>query len=569
MNKSKIVMSLFVIGTMTMASCTSALAYTKEETVYTKLNPDGEETITVVSEHLKNDDNEQIMKDLTSLSHVMNMNGDEKFTQKGEKINWESQGNDIYYQGKTEKQLPITTKITYKLNGKKATVDEMLGKKGKVEIQIQYTNHEKRNVNGESMYVPFVVTTGTTLPTDTNRKVEVTNGKVSSNGSHHMIIALATPGLSENFHNKELEDLNKTIIKYETTHFELNSIMIVATPSLLSESDMEVFDKMDKGYSLIDQLSSSYSKLKAGGKDLSQNMNKFSSKYNQFDKGVEVLDSKSKILLEGAKKIDTGIEQLDDGLSQLNGGLNKLENNSDQLRKGTSQLSQQILTTVNKQLKEAGLPLSITKDNYIQKLSNQITSLNQQKETYQNQLNQLNSLPEDQKKLYAQQIEQLNIAIATIDTAIPQLKGAKTTLDNIFAFEKGVYDYTEGVDQVSKSMPKIKDGSSQLLTGSHDLVTGIKALLQGTNQLTSNSKLLNDAAIQLSRGSQKLLNGLNEFDDKGLSKITSFVENDIKKNVHKTEEMIKLANDYKIFTKVADNVESSTKFIMIVNSKKK
>ena len=40
---------------MTMASCTSALAYTKEETVYTKLNPDGEETITVVSEHLKNE----------------------------------------------------------------------------------------------------------------------------------------------------------------------------------------------------------------------------------------------------------------------------------------------------------------------------------------------------------------------------------------------------------------------------------------------------------------------------------------------------------------------------------
>ena len=118
MNKSKIVMSLFVIGTMTMASCTSALAYTKEETVYTKLNPDGEETITVVSEHLKNDDNEQIMKDLTSLSHVMNMNGDEKFTQKGENINWESQGNDIYYQGKTEKQLPITTKITYKLNSR-------------------------------------------------------------------------------------------------------------------------------------------------------------------------------------------------------------------------------------------------------------------------------------------------------------------------------------------------------------------------------------------------------------------------------------------------------------------
>lgn len=569
MKKLKLLVSSLVVGTITIASCAPVFAYTKEETVYTKLNPDGEETVTIVSEHLKNDDNEKTLKDLTTLSHIMNMNGDEKFTQDGKKINWESQGNDIYYQGKTEKQLPITMKITYKFNGKTTKVEDMLGKKGKVEIHIQYTNHEKRNVNGESLYVPFVVTTGTTLPTDTNRKVEVTNGKVSSNGSNHIIIALATPGLSHNFDNKELEDLSETTIKYETTNFELNSIMTVATPSLLSESDMEVFDNMDKGYSLVDQLSSSYAKIKSGGKDLSQSMNKFSSKYTQFDKGVSTLDSKSKLLVNGASKIDNGLEQLDTGLTELNKGLKQLSENSAQLRSGASQLSSQILATVNKQLKESGLDIVLTKEDYTQKLEGQINGLEQQKEQYQTQLNQLNALPDEQKQVYAQQIQQLKIGIATIDAAIPQLNGAKATLDNIFSFEKGIQDYTGGVDQAANSMPKITEGSSQLLTGSNELVVGVNALLQGTKQLSSNSKLLNSAAKQLSQGAQKLSNGINEFDEKGLSKINHFVKNDLKKNVNKTKEMIELANDYKTFTDVADGTECITKFIMIVNSKKK
>lgn len=72
-------------------------------------------------------------------------------------------GQDIYYQGKTKASSPISMKVTYKLDGQKMKLKEVLGKKGKVEIKIDYTNNETKTVDGKELYVPFVVTTGTML----------------------------------------------------------------------------------------------------------------------------------------------------------------------------------------------------------------------------------------------------------------------------------------------------------------------------------------------------------------------------------------------------------------------
>ena len=43
---------------------------------------------------------------------------------------WQAGGNDIYYQGKTDKQLPVTTQITYTLDGKQMQPDQLAGKNG-------------------------------------------------------------------------------------------------------------------------------------------------------------------------------------------------------------------------------------------------------------------------------------------------------------------------------------------------------------------------------------------------------------------------------------------------------
>ena len=238
MKKTKLITSLTVASALVMGSVVPAFAYSKEETVYTKLKTNGTEKTTVVSQHLINDQKETTLEDQTTLTNVKNMNGKETFKQNGETITWQtSDGQDIYYQGKTKASLPISMKVTYKLDGQKMKLKEMLGKKGKVEIKIDYTNNETKTVDGKELYVPFVVTTGTMLPTNNASNVEVTNGKVISNGSSNIIMAIATPGLSKNYNNnKDLEKFNSVTIKYDTTKFKLNSLMSVATPSLLVTS---------------------------------------------------------------------------------------------------------------------------------------------------------------------------------------------------------------------------------------------------------------------------------------------------------------------------------------------
>lgn len=251
-------------------------ALSKDETIYANLNSDGSVKSTIVSEHL-NDNGKNIISDKTSLKDVTNVNGDEKHSQDGNKIIWEANGNDIYYEGSTEKELPVNMKITYMLDGKEMKVKDMLGKSGKVTIKMKYTNNLKKTVlvNGknETLYVPFVVTATSILSNDENKNISVTNGKVIDNGSNSVVIALASPGLYESLDIDQLKNLDTIEISYETTDFELASIYSVATNKLLENDDLDVFDNVDKLYESIDTLSKSSTKLVNGSNELLSGIN--------------------------------------------------------------------------------------------------------------------------------------------------------------------------------------------------------------------------------------------------------------------------------------------------------
>ena len=96
----------------------------KEETVYIFTDAYGKQRDITVSNWLKNPDKKNSLEDSTSLQEIENVKGDETFERKGDKIVWKADGNDIYYQGTTSKQPPVSEKITYYLDGKKVTEEE-------------------------------------------------------------------------------------------------------------------------------------------------------------------------------------------------------------------------------------------------------------------------------------------------------------------------------------------------------------------------------------------------------------------------------------------------------------
>ena len=183
----------------------------KEETVYVVAEADGTAKDIIVSEWLKNKDKSASLEDASDLKEIENVKGEETFAQNGDKITWQADGKDIYYQGTTDKELPITEKVTYFLDGKELSPEEMAGKSGKVTIRFDYTNHEKTTqiTEGEAheVYVPFTVLTGMILPEDYTN-VEITNGKVISDGNRKVAVGLAMPGLKESLEldEEDLED---------------------------------------------------------------------------------------------------------------------------------------------------------------------------------------------------------------------------------------------------------------------------------------------------------------------------------------------------------------------------
>ena len=179
---------------------TGVSALTKEENVYVKLNENGEVQNTSITEHLYNFKGNKV-SDKTLLNNIKSINSNEKFTQNGNDLVWETNNNNIYYQGSYNKDLPINLSVKYYLDGKEKSVKEMLGKKGNVKIELVYENNKYKNIElndkKEKIYVPYAIVTTTLLNNTDNKNIKVTNGKVIDNGVSSLVTAISSPGLYE------------------------------------------------------------------------------------------------------------------------------------------------------------------------------------------------------------------------------------------------------------------------------------------------------------------------------------------------------------------------------------
>ena len=267
-------------------------AYTKDETVYSKMDSNGKNYKTIVSTHIKNTENADLINDLSDLLNVKNTSGDETYTQDGNKFVWNANKNDIYYQGESSKELPIECNVKYELDGKELSANEIAGKSGKVKITLQYTNKEERTVdiNGKKvkMYVPFVVVAGTIIENENARNIEVSSGKVVDDGSKTVVVGMAMPGLQESLglSDDEVEIPSNVEITMDATNFETSSIMSYVTPKVLEEDDLKVFDNLDDIYGQVNTLQTSMNQIQNGANTLKDGTTELATGANTLKDGV-------------------------------------------------------------------------------------------------------------------------------------------------------------------------------------------------------------------------------------------------------------------------------------------
>ena len=455
----------------------------KDESVYLISDANGNVNKTIVVDHLKNKDKKDTLEDASNLSDIENVKGKEKFTQSGDKLTWQAGGKDIYYQGTATEEPPVTQKVTYYLDGKEISPEDLAGKSGKVKIRFDYTNTTSytETVNGEkqTVSVPFAAITGLVLG-DGFENIEVTNGKAEVSDSSSVVLGYALPGLKDSLGIKDKDlDGDVNIPEYmEMTADVENFSMPAAMTFVVNASDYVSTDGIDTSDldDMINDLKDASTQLQDGSKTLAEGTDTLAD-------GLSTLQSKLGTFASGVGTLQSGLKTYTDGVSTLSGGLNTLGNSTGALVSGADKLNS-----------GAG------------QLASGSATLKDGLKSYTDGASQLNT-----------GLNQLNDNTGSLATGVTSLNdGAKTLSDGINAANKGAAGVSAGAAQLKTSIDTAK-------TGADSLAAGAKQVDEGVGQLTQS---LSDMPETIKTNINKSLEPLNELNVGTLFKTLGYIDTD-------------------------------------------
>lgn len=350
---------VFAAGTSSDAD-----AVYKEETVYVNADATGTIDEVTVSNWLKNSGSVSgSLTDASTLKDIKNVKGDETFKASGDTLTWNTDGEDIYYQGTTDQDLPVSVKLTYYLDGKEIKPADLKGKSGHLKIQVDYTNKEKKTVSvdgkQEEVYTPFVMMTGMILPNETFSNVTIDNGKVISDGSKNIVVGFGMPGMKDslNLDESKTEDLTipeSLCVEADVTDFTMSSTFTVALTDLLDDIDFDNIVDVDSLQDSLDELEDAALELVSGSNTLADGAGILADGVNSYTEGADTLnDAIQKYLgsngelsgsvteyVNGVNKVVKGVQDYTDGTNTLADGVTAYIGGEQQLAAGAAKLSQ-------------------------------------------------------------------------------------------------------------------------------------------------------------------------------------------------------------------------------------
>lgn len=503
-------------------------ALTKNETVYTILNSDGSVNKTTVNESILNKKNVKEINDYTVLDNIINLSSGSEYSKNGKNLTWSLNDSNILYKGTTNKSLPIGVKVTYKLNGEKKELKDILGKSGNVEIIIDYTNLDKHtvNVNGTktTMYTPFVVVTGTYIDNKNNSDIKVTNGKTYETAGKTFVSMISTPGLIESLGGSK--ELNEVKISYKTTKFELNSIYSVVMPKIVDKSILSNFDKLDPIYSKFSELQTNMDLIVSSSKELKDGTSLLKNTLNNSigNLTTENLLTKEKKDLISSSAVD-GVNKTftEEYVNNLSESVWKEVEAS--MANGDEALEAKVKNILVNYLTEVGL----LRDYVNCETGKAVVSMGGEMTSEQ----------------------QRSCALVLADKALPYFKTLTNEVSSYVA------------EKVSKSVSASVSKNVALETAKS---ISVEVSTSVTNQLlTETKKSLNELYLGITKiddGMNALYNGLDKYNKEGINTLSNALNN-AKTMEEKVKALVNLGSEYDSFA--GSNMDSDTKFIMVIN----
>lgn len=309
----------------------------KEEVVYVNLEEDGKvKDITVVN--IFDLDKAQTVVDYGDYTSVRNMTSmDTIHSQNGVITIEASDSGKLYYEGTiASTSIPWNIDISYSLDGRKVSVEELANQSGHLKIQIKIDKNESYIGN---FYEGYALQVSLALDANKCKNIKSKNATIANVGSNKQLSYIILP-------NKDTDIL----IESDVVDFEMDAISIngVKLNLSLEVDDSKIQDKVDTITDAVSELDDGARKLKDGSNDL-------------YDATTTLKDNTA--------KLKDGTSQLYEGASSLASGADTLNKNSDTLVSGANSafdgLCEAINEVLNQKLNEQGLDsITLTKDNY-------------------------------------------------------------------------------------------------------------------------------------------------------------------------------------------------------------
>ena len=469
----------------------------KTETVYSVLNSDGSISDTIVSSWLHDEDGINNIKETLNLTDVKNIKSNEKPSKDGNTYTWNAKGNDVYYEGTATKQLPVSVKLRYELDGQEMSAKDMEGKSGHLKLTISFTNNysEVKNINGKSIVIHPSYLAGGMLNMSTGNftNVKCESGKIVNDGTNEMLAFANIPGLNETLRSAGLDKVNNQLgisddvtVEADVNNFDLGSIMVGMTNEIDLASELgdigsvsELTDGIDQLMDADDQLIDGSKQLYDGTTQLKEGIAPLSSAYPQIETLTNAFDQ----LHDGTTTLSTGLNQYTAGVDQLAIVSQNLYSIQTGLNNADSQLNNQETTT-----KLGKLVAGVTKVNKAISLMN-------------NQLNE--------SKLTQENIQILKDAISESNAEIGKLEEALKNTNADLVKLGG-----ENKDCKGGEIKAAKDALNELgslKAGLTNVMTGIGADIQGASVEIQTQKQTEITSVQNSIDA--LQNALNSLSD--------------------------------------------------------
>lgn len=576
---SKTVISGLLVTSLVVSNGAYANAQkiSKDESVYVNADESGATTKITVSNWLKNAGINGTINDESDLKDIQNVKGDETFTQNGDDVQWSAGSNDIYYQGTTDKELPVGVEIKYELDGKEIAAKDLLGQSGKLKITVSYTNKSKstQTINGEKqeMYTPFVMATGIILPDDKFSNVEVDDGKIINEGSNNIVVGFGMPGMAESLDLDEdaADKLPEGFtVTADVTDFSIGNTITFASPSILSDLELDDIDDLDDLENKLEKLVDSSEDLVDGSKKLSNKMGELEDKFDDYQDGEKSLNKGIKDLVNGGTTLKKGVKDYTNGVDTLAKGTQSYVNGAKQITDGNQKLYEAVKdmpssykefsdglqaytkgvdtladTKTAKQLTDGADAvtarigtlnenlgkLESSYDNYkllADGLKAQAAQISDptQKATILAYVQKLEELYRGQKASVGALVSATNKE-STLKSGASQvaagikkvMTGAQTLSGNSATLRSADQKLTSSIATLTASVKKLSEGSKKLSSNDRKLLAGAKKILKASKSVKSGSDKLINGANKLKKGSNKLHKATGKVAD-GIGKLS-------------------------------------------------